>query len=250
MRAGDRNDIGQVEFAFGVVVPDSVHQREGVARIERHDAAVAQPDRALLGIGVLGLDDAQQRAVIAEHEAAIRCGIGRPHTGNRDRRLRRAAPRVEQLGYGVGAQQRGVAEQHDNIGNVAPGKATLERGARSAQRIAGAARRELDDAGRRRDRIGNRIHVAANDNDGHGWIERPQRVDDIADHRLPGDPMQDLGARGFEAGALAGGEDDGGEAGSAHEAARPKVHGERNAIIEAKVARRQPPRQHTDCCGI
>ncbi len=192
-----------------------------------------------------------ERAVIAEHEAAIGCGIGRPHAGDRDRRLRRAAPRVEQLGDGVGAQQRGVAEQHDNVGDVAPGEAI--RRARSAPR---APRRRCRAAGIGRRSAPARPHRAT------ASMSRPsttmvaagssgsQRVDDMADHRLPGDLVQHLGARGFEAGALAGGEDDGGEAGSAHDTARPKVHGERNAIIEAKVARRPPPCQHTDCCGI
>ena len=110
---------------------------------------------------------------------------------------------------------------------------------RDADRVAGAARRGLNDAGQGRDRARHRIAVAAAHDYGLGRHERAQRVDDVANHRLPGNLVQNLGARRFEAGPLAGGENDGGETGSLHGMARAKARGERNRIIK--------PRLHARC---
>ena len=216
LRAGDRDDVGQIEFALGVVVPDSVHKIEGMARIDRHDAAVAEPDRPFLGAGVPGLDDAHELAVAAEHEAAIGSGVGWPHAGDRDRHLRRAAPRGEQLGDGFAAQQRGVAIEHEDIGDAVLrgplGEAWRKRRACRTHGIARTAGRGLDHGRQRRDRAGDAVAIAAEHDDRFGRIERPQRVDDVPDHRRSGDLVQHLGTGRFEAGALAGGEDDGGKA--------------------------------------
>ncbi len=116
---GDRDDVGQIEFALGVVVADFLDEIEQTARIDRHDAAIAQLDFALVGGRVARLDDAREPAIRVERETPVEAGIGRLEAGGGDRRLRGAAPLGEQRRNRFGAQHRRVAEQHHDIGDIA-----------------------------------------------------------------------------------------------------------------------------------
>ena len=67
-----------------------------MARVDRHDAGIAEPDAALRRGRVLGLDDRLEHAVVAADEPAIGAGIGRPHAEHDDGRrpARAGAPRA------------------------------------------------------------------------------------------------------------------------------------------------------------
>ena len=135
--AGDRDDVGQVEFALGVVVPDSVHQIEGVARIDRHDAAVAQPDRPLLRARVARLDDAQHLAVLPEHDTAVGSGIGRPHAGDGDRGAG-ARRRASSKAAIVSVRSSGASPNSTSTSSMPPSarrSARAERAARTASPV-------------------------------------------------------------------------------------------------------------------
>ena len=207
-----------------------------MASLDRHDAAVAQPDLAFGECGVAGLDDAGQGSVPVEHETPVGARIRRTKAGGGDCRSGRPAPLLQQCLDCFGPQQRRVGEQHDDLADIALDKPAGEDRLGSADRIPGAARRRLHGDFCRGHGTGYLLHPGPEHDDGLGRIERVQRLDQVENHRLPGDLVQNLRGRRIEAGSLPGGEDDCGEAGLFHDTARPKAHRERNAIIGRRVA--------------
>ena len=57
-----------------------------MTRLDRHDAAIDEPDRALLGAGVGSLDDALERPVRARERTGRRGRVRRPHARYENRR--------------------------------------------------------------------------------------------------------------------------------------------------------------------
>ena len=102
LRRAIRDDIGQIEFALGVVAVERIEEFAEVARLDRHDPAIDELDRALLGTGVGRLDDPLERAVGREDEAGHR----RPGSAGRmpadENRRRAAAPLGQQPGQRLG----------------------------------------------------------------------------------------------------------------------------------------------------
>src|SRR5262249_62387887 len=96
---------------LGVVVADLVDEVEQMARLDRHDAAIAEADLALLGAGVAGLDDARECGVPVEHEASVGARIGRPEAGGGGRGGRLAAAGGEQYLRRLGAPPYPLAQQ-------------------------------------------------------------------------------------------------------------------------------------------
>ena len=82
--AGDRDGVGQVEFAFGVVVADAVEDRERHVAAQRHQAGVAERDGALGRARVLVLADRHQRFALHD-QPAVAGRIGRPEAEHRHR---------------------------------------------------------------------------------------------------------------------------------------------------------------------
>ena len=72
----------------------------------------------------------------------------------------------------------------------------------------------------RSDEAGDLVHPRPDHDDCRRRRERRQRLQEMADHRLAGDLVHDLGHRRFHARAAAGGEDDGGESGIGSSLAR------------------------------
>ena len=214
--ARDPDDVGQVELALGVVAVERRQEIRGGARGERHDAAIDQADGALFRGRVGRLDDAFERTVSGQHEPSVGAGIRRPQAGNHHRG-RCPPPLAQQPGQGRGGQQRGVAEQHQQILDIALWRQPAgQRGEPGADRVAGAERRVLHDALCRLDQPGDRLHPRPDHGDCRGRRQRAERRQQMADHRPAGERMHDFGDRGFHSRAAAGGEDDGGETGLAH----------------------------------
>ena len=182
----DRDNVGQVELALRVVAIETLHKIAGVPRRDRHDAAVDQPDSALFGGGVRGLDDALERAVRAQDEPSVSTGIGGAH--GRDQHRRRCSPPFRQeLRQCFAGQQRRVAEQHQQLLDLALWRElAVEGGEPGAHCVAGAEGRILHDALRRFDETGDSFHPRPDHDDGCRRPQRGQRGQQVRDHRSAG----------------------------------------------------------------
>jgi hypothetical protein len=72
---GGSDDVGQVVLALGVVILQRPHPARQRLRGRGHDAGVDLSDGALLGVGVLVLDDAAHGFAVAQ-DAAVAGGVG------------------------------------------------------------------------------------------------------------------------------------------------------------------------------
>ena len=81
----DADDVGEVEFAFGIIAVEGIDKIDGMTRLDRHDAAVDKSDGPFFRGGVDGLDDALEPAVGAENKPAVGAGIGGTHARDQDR---------------------------------------------------------------------------------------------------------------------------------------------------------------------
>ncbi|MNM74023.1 hypothetical protein D3C81_857720 [compost metagenome] len=197
-RHGDH--VGQVVLALGVAVGQPAHPLGHARAGHGEDAGVALADRALLGGRVLLLDDGADLPLGVANDPAIAGGIGQLH--GEQGQLRRAGVGQQAL-EGRRLDQRHVAVQHQHL------LGTDER-QRLGDRVAGAELLLLEDeiqvVGRQA--LAHRFGAVADDHMDALRLQRPGGVDDMAEHGLAGDRMQDLGQRRAHAGALTGGEDD------------------------------------------
>ena len=171
-----------------------------------HDAGVHFLD-LVVAARARQLDDADDVAVLVAVDAAVRRadgvvdGRGAAHVGEEDQRS--VLGGVDHAAEGLDAEQGGVAvEDDDDVRAVDEGVAGLEDG------VAGPKLLGLHDdfdavAGRCRDLIG----VVADDEGRRGRAELAAKLDDLADHREPGDRMDELRQTRLHPRALAGGED-------------------------------------------
>ena len=98
---GDLDEIGEIEFARGVVVADLVEHRQRMGAGDRHRAGVAAADRPLLGGRVLLLADGDENAVALD-EAAVAGRVGRLEAERADGGLAaEALAQAAQRGGGV-----------------------------------------------------------------------------------------------------------------------------------------------------
>ena len=147
------DDVGQVELALGVVAVDA---RRADRSAWRAATAMMPPlheaDRALL-----------RASPRPPRRCARACRRRRARAGRRRRDRPAASPRpataaavrrrsASRRASGSGGHERRVAEQHQEIADIAVGRQTAGEGAEpGADRVAGAERRILHDALRRRD---------------------------------------------------------------------------------------------------
>ena len=209
--AQERQHVGQVELALGVVGGEPPERLDEVAARERVDARVDLADRLLLGGRVarrLRLDDALDAAVGRADHAPVARRVLELH---RRHRRRRAALLVcvGERGDRLGGDQRHVAVEHEH-GVVG---ADVARG--RAHRVAGPVglllHRELHAVGERTLEPPLRP-VDHHDPPGPGLL---RGVDRPADDRPPADRVQDLRRVGLHTRALARGEDQHGGSGHA-----------------------------------
>ena len=209
--AQERQHVGQVELALGVVGGEAAERVEQVAARERVDAGVDLADRLLLGRRVAGrlrLDHALDAAVGGADHAPV---AGRVLELHRRHRRRGAAllVRLRERGDRLGGDQRHVAVEHEH------GVAVADVVGGGAHRVAGPVglllHRHLDAVG---ELTGEPAARPVDDHD-------PARTrllcgpDRPADHRAPADRVQDLRRLGLHARALARGEDQHGGSGHA-----------------------------------
>ena len=169
-----------------------------------------------------------------------------PATSDRRRRCRR---RVGSRRAIVSVRSSGVSPNstRTSLDIAVRREAAVQRRSRGAHRVAGAARRILDDALGRRDGRGDRVHAAADHDDRRGRLERLQRVEHMADHRPPGDRCMTLGIADFirvpspAARMMAAKRD-------WLITAAKRIHDIERAATVMRTRRLHC--QHTDCCGI
>ncbi len=202
--AEDRQRVGQVDLALGVVGRDPAQGVDHRAAGEGVDAGVDLLDRELLVGGVaggLGLDHALHAAVAVANDAAVAGGVVEDHRGHRRRRAVGGVGLRERLDR-LGGDERDVAADDDD----AVGRGDLAGGGEDG--VAGAARLLLDGE---RGAVGqqrlDRAVGAADDHDlarpgGQGGVDRP------ADQGLPAEVVQSLGHLRLHPRALPRGEDD------------------------------------------
>ncbi len=209
--ARQRDQIGQIVFALGILGGEPADQVEQQRTIHSHDSAIAQRNRQLLGRRFGRLDDFQQIACLVLDQPAI--GILRLDRDAEHRHRRPAPPPVvEQALQRLRRDQRRVAIDDQNV---------VERGIgqRRARRRDGMAGTEL--LGLQHGRIGfrhglDRGHVRADHDDDPRGVERLACVEHMAQHRLPGQPVHDFRDVGTHPRALARGKNDDCEAVSGH----------------------------------
>ena len=119
--AGDRDDVGEVLLALGVV---GAHPGQGVAQdvdVEGVDARVDLGDRPLAVGGVTVLDDALDASVGAAHDPAVARRVGEVRGDDRDDAAR-AVVRRGQLEERVTGEERDVAVRDDDSAGQVAGK--------------------------------------------------------------------------------------------------------------------------------
>ena len=202
---GRRDEVGQEVLAllapgqFADLLPEPVGAGD-------HDAGVDFLD-LVVAARAWQLDDADDVAVLVAVDAAVRRadgvvdGRGAAHVGEDDQRS--VPGGVDHAAEGLDAEQGGVAvEDDDDVRALGEGVACLEDG------VAGPELLGLHDdfdavAGRCRDLIG----VVTDDEGRRGRAELATKLDDLADHREPGDRVDELRQTRLHPRALASGED-------------------------------------------
>ena len=113
--------------------------------------------------------------------------------------------RRQHAAHGLWRNQRRVAVKDQHVAGKAGERFLGGQGG-----VAGAQLLCLHGSGVRRHRRGDFSHAGADDDDGAPDAGLGEARHQVGDQGPPGQPMQDLGDRGFHARAEARGEDDGG----------------------------------------
>ena len=149
----------------------------------------------MFGRRVLGFDDGLQSPVarpIASHDQPpVIAGLGGLEAQHHQRRFRALAPRRQQAGDGFGGNQRIGAEQHQHVASGIPPQ-FAQHLFRRQDRVPGAERRFLDHDGVRFYGLGDLVHAVADDEDQGLQAQGRQRLQQVKDHRPPGQRMEDL----------------------------------------------------------
>ena len=153
-RPCDLDNVGQIIFAFGVVVTDRFQQIEQPFAVDRHNAAITQANLALRRIGVFCLDDGLETAMGRRNQSAIVTGIIGPEAKHHDGRIGRLASRGHHSLHRRRGEQGRIGEHHQNIA-LEP----VQRIPRRQDRMAGAERWILDNRFRRGDKFRHRGHT-------------------------------------------------------------------------------------------
>ena len=212
--------VGEVVLALGVAGVEPVEGVPEAGQLEDVAARVDLVDRPLLGRAVAFLDDPEEAAGRVAEDAAEAGGVG--HDGGAEQAGGPvAALAVEQVGQGLGPDQRLVADQDQRGPSVVvqQGRQTLTASpvpsCRSGWRRGCRARLS------RHSRTWSA--PVADDDDDRPGPGPSGRVDHVADHRPAADLVQDLGLLRLHPLALTGRQDD--RHGTLHRRPSSKPHG-------------------------
>ncbi len=200
----DRQHVGQVQLALGVVGADLAERVEQLAAVERVDAAVDLADLQLgrgRVAGLLRLDDALDGAVGRAHDAAVAGRVRQHHRQHRRRGGLLDVGRRERVQRGA-RHQRHVAVEDDHR------RVAVDLAGRGLDRVGRAARLLLDGehdvvGEPRRERA-----IGAADDDDLGRARGAGRVDGPAEQRSATERVQQFRRCGTHARSLARREDD------------------------------------------
>ncbi len=202
---GDRDGIGEIIFAFAIVVADPLEDGERGRAGKRHQAAVAESDRPFGRTGIELLADGDELAAF-QHEAAIAGRIPRPKAEHDDRgTLGECVAHPDQR---LRPNQRRVAEDDENV----VGARAIATFAASTACAVPRRSRLHEDVGGRQDAPGfggNGIGAGSDHDRGHRAAGLAHGIEHMGEQRPAGDRVQHLGSSRAHAGALAGREHDG-----------------------------------------
>jgi hypothetical protein len=182
--------------------------------VEREDAGVDLPDRALLVARVLLLDDRQHVAVVVADDPAVALRLVDDPGQDADRGLRRLVlageppqrAALEERRVAV-RDQDGAADRRDLL--------LVERVERDPYGVAGAELLVLDGEHRLRQALedvrADLLALVADDRADPGRLEVADRREDMPDHAAAADLVQHLHRLGLHPGAAARGQDDDGQ---------------------------------------
>ena len=206
--AGQRDHVGEIVFAPGVIVPHRPQPARHVGGVRAQHPGVAQIDRALGLRRVRPFDDPRHHLTLdipwsaaSGQHPSIAARVGGPERQQGEARISRAPP-AEQAAHRLLPDQRVVGVEHRDLAG-AKMLHGLEGGVRGAEAVV------LDDMGMRRRLPRHRVHVRAEHDD--DAVERGLATgDQVAQHGAARDLVQGLGEGGLHARAETGGEKDGG----------------------------------------
>jgi hypothetical protein len=203
-RSRDRDCIGQIEFAFAVVVADPLQDRHGGFARQGHESAIAQIDLALGGRRVELFADCEE-IVAVHHQPTVPSRVFRPEAEHGDggalgERLAHPPQRV------CSDQWRVTEDDQDIVG------AARERLLRRQHRVGGAAPLLLDEDLRARCaplRLrAHGVRIGADDDRDRRSAGVTHRREHMREQRLLRNLVQHLRPCRAHAGTLAGGEHD------------------------------------------
>ncbi|MNV03859.1 hypothetical protein D3C71_941420 [compost metagenome] len=199
--AGRRGkDVGQVILALRVRIGELRQPTAQCRGFGGDDAGIDGADAALFVGGVFLLDDRADLALGIAHDAPV---AGR--VGNLGHQHGQAARLRQQVAQRLAADQRHIAVQHQNGCRIRHFRHGLQHGMPGAQLLALLRPAQIGLIG---ECLPDRFTaVAVNDMDCFG-LQLTRGIDDVGEHRAPGDRLQYLGQGRFHALASAGGEDD------------------------------------------
>ena len=194
---GQRDHVGQVVLALGVIRRQLRQPAAQLGAGHRHNPGIALLDRPLALAGILVLDDGHRLAGGVAQDTPIAAGVVEGH-GEQCHLL--FADAVEQCRQGLAPNQGHIAVQHQHL--VGP-----QRIKRLGHRMAGALLLGLHGEAHRAvaQRLAKLVATVADHHVQFLGAKRCGRVDDVTHHRLAGQAVQHLGPRRTHPCALTGG---------------------------------------------
>ncbi|MNE25192.1 hypothetical protein D3C80_1185140 [compost metagenome] len=181
---GHGNDVGQVVLALGVVIGKSAHPVAETGKRQRQNAGIAFGDLAFGFVGIFLFDDGRHFTCVITNDAAV-TGRVIQFDGQQAQLLRPHL--LEQALQGVDLDQRHIAVEHQH------GVGLNERHGLS-NGVAGTQLFILQDEVQviRRQAFAHRIGTMTDHDVNALWIKLPGAVDNMAEHGVAGNRVQNF----------------------------------------------------------
>ncbi|MNF93226.1 hypothetical protein D3C84_758940 [compost metagenome] len=181
---GHGNDVGQVVLALGVVIGETAHPVAKTGKRQRQNAGIAFGDLAFGFVGIFLFDDGRHFTCVITNDAAV-TGRVIQFDGQQAQLLRPHL--LEQALQGVDLDQRHIAVEHQH------GVGLNERHGLS-NGVAGTQLFILQDEVQviRRQAFAHRIGTMTDHDVNALWIKLPGAVDNMAEHGVAGNRVQNF----------------------------------------------------------